>query len=404
MNEILQNPTSIPIEIFIGLSLLTILMIVWIFTYGFMRGVIATFFRAIWILAIFSALFPEVISEKLPTKIGLKKLNILVDDSESMRLKTGFTSPLDEVEEQLKKLRTKCSTVGCSLNILNMSDFSSAVKNGKSPIFEFTQSVVDFNENSPWILFTDGGDMNPRKSFKSSDIKNKVGLVVAKGIKEDVNIWLDNLEVPSFGFAEKPSMISVRVNRNKDVSETKNIQIQIQVDGNTVTSANVRFSFGEMSKVVEVVIPSQQKGHHLLSVSSLPTKSETLFWDNMVFNHFETVPNTIGVLHLSGSPTPDSRFMRRFIKSEPKIDLISFFILRDPWDSQYVSEREMSLIPFPAERLFTQELANFKLVIIQNFRMLQFLNSKYQKIWWILWKMVVVYCLLVDLEVLISQI
>lgn len=67
--------------------------------------------------------------------------------------------------------------------------------------------------------------------------------------------------------------------------------------------------------------------------------------------------------------------MRRYLKSEPKYDLISFFILRDPWDSQHVNERELSLIPFPVERLFNQELPNFRVVVVQNFALFQFLQQ-----------------------------
>ena len=89
--------------------------------------------------------------------------------------------------------------------------------------------------------------------------------------------------------------------------------------------------------------------------------------------------NTIGVLHILGAPTWDGRFLRRYFKSEPKYDMISFFILRDPTDSQFVKERDLSLIPFPVDRLFTEELENFSAVVIQNFTLYQFLQREYQE-------------------------
>ena len=73
---------------------------------------------------------------------------------------------------------------------------------------------------------------------------------------------------------------------------------------------------------------------------ALPTPGEAALWDNTVNAQVEVMPNTVGVLHLLGSPSWDGRFLRRYLKSEPKYDLISFFILRDPWDSQQVNERE----------------------------------------------------------------
>src|SRR5690606_10902947 len=119
-------------------------------------------------------------------------------------------------------------------------------------------------------------------------------------------------------------------------------------------------------------------GQHLLSLKVLPVASEVSLWDNVAYAQVEVMPNTVGVLHLLGSPSWDGRFLRRYLKSEPKYDLISFFILRDPWDSQQVSERELSLIPFPVERLFKEELPNFRVVAIQNFTLIQFLQAEFQ--------------------------
>ena len=47
--------------------------------------------------------------------------------------------------------------------------------------------------------------------------------------------------------------------------------------------------------------------------------------------------------------------------------MISFVILRTPTDVVNVPESQLSLIPFPTQRLFTQELKNFDLIIFENF-------------------------------------
>ena len=135
---------------------------------------------------------------------------------------------------------------------------------------------------------------------------------------------------------------------------------------------------GAVDASVPLFIPPVAKGQHLLTLRALPTASEKSLWDNVAYSQLEVLPNTVGVLHLLGSPSWDGRFLRRYLKSEPKYDLISFFILRDPWDSQQANERELSLIPFPVERLFREELPNFRVVIIQNFTLFQFLLPEYQ--------------------------
>ena len=75
----------------------------------------------------------------------------------------------------------------------------------------------------------------------------------------------------------------------------------------------------------------------------------------------------IRVLQVAGQPSWDVRALRGFFKSDPNVDLISFFILRTHDDIQPVPTDEMSLIPFPTEELFEQQLRSFDVIILQNF-------------------------------------
>ncbi len=80
------------------------------------------------------------------------------------------------------------------------------------------------------------------------------------------------------------------------------------------------------------------------------------------------VRDRVRVLQVNGSPSFDQKFLRLFLKEDPAVDLVSFFILRTDrdmgagWDSS-----ELSLIQFPYEKLFSSELWSFDLVIFQNF-------------------------------------
>ena len=124
-----------------------------------------------------------------------------------------------------------------------------------------------------------------------------------------------------------------------------------------------------------------KKGNYLLEVRLVPSEKEGSVWDNVGYLNLEVLSNTIGVLHIQGSPNWDGRFIRRYLKSEPKFDLISFFILRDIMDNLNITERESSLIPFPVDRLFTEEISHFKLMVLQNFALYKFLRDfEYQKI------------------------
>jgi hypothetical protein len=79
------------------------------------------------------------------------------------------------------------------------------------------------------------------------------------------------------------------------------------------------------------------------------------------------IRDKLRVLQVAGRPSWDERALRGWLKSDPNVDLISFFILRTPDDIQQVDPEEMSLIPFPTEELFEEELGSFDVIVLQNF-------------------------------------
>lgn len=80
------------------------------------------------------------------------------------------------------------------------------------------------------------------------------------------------------------------------------------------------------------------------------------------------VRDRIRVLQVAGHPSWDVKFLRRFLKGDPSVDLVSFFILRTQEDiTHQYEDRELSLIEFPYEKLFTTDLRDFDLVVLQNF-------------------------------------
>jgi uncharacterized membrane protein len=84
------------------------------------------------------------------------------------------------------------------------------------------------------------------------------------------------------------------------------------------------------------------------------------------------IRDKIRVLQVAGQPSWDVRNLRQMLKSNPNVDLISFFILRTQDDVSLVPNDEMSLIPFPTRELFEQQLPSLDLIILQNFEYLPY--------------------------------
>lgn len=103
-------------------------------------------------------------------------------------------------------------------------------------------------------------------------------------------------------------------------------------------------------------------------VVSAPVQADECVADNNAARlGIKVIRDKIRVLHICGRPSWDVRFLRRFFKQTPNVDLIAFFILRQMGESMDMDQRDLSLIAFPTDELFTRELASFDLVVFQNF-------------------------------------
>lgn len=371
--------SSIAILICVGLA------VFWSRQIGWIRGLFAGLLRLGWILPVIWTLTPETVTESLPNVMVQQPVHILLDDSASMRV-GRFNSALNsDVQESIKDIEETCQRFGCLPKIERLSEMRSETKKGFTPLSAALEPWLFKIGSEPWMVLSDGADWRPGRNWderlrgrgQGSESRHQ-GLIVSFGQPDVPGFWLEDARVPSFAFEGRSTQVDAGVARasNKGV---ETVQIQVVINGKAVTSANAVFADGSYEARAVLTFASPPRGAHLVTVKSLPVSGEKDVWDNEISTSLEVLPNTLGVLHLLGSPSWDGRFLRRYLKSEPKFDLISFFILRDPWDSQQVSERDLSLIPFPVERLFKEELASFRVLVIQNFNMQQFLQPEFQR-------------------------
>lgn len=357
----------------------------WSLIIGSLRGISASLCRFLWMLPLILSLSPETVTESIPNTMAQQPIHVLIDDSASMRggRMGGKLDP--KVQEILADLDRSCLTYGCMPKTVRLSELEPVTKKGFSPLSAVLEPWLFKIGTEPWLILTDGADWRPSQPWddrlRDHGTQNRgryQGLLLGFGEPSEPAYWLDQANIPSFAFEGRSTLLSATVVRSK-AGPSERVQIQAAIDETPVSSVNAIFADGAVEAQAELSIASPARGHHLLSLRALPVKGEKDIWDNEVHRSIDVLANTIGVLHLLGAPSWDGRFLRRYFKAEPKFDLISFFILRDPWDSQQVSERELSLIPFPVERLFKDELANFRVLVVQNFTMLQFLQSEYQE-------------------------
>ena len=114
-----------------------------------------------------------------------------------------------------------------------------------------------------------------------------------------------------------------------------------------------------------------------LTIEITQFPDEVTFENNRAFRVVKVLRDRSRVLHVGGRPSWDLRFLRSYLKENPNLDLISFFILRSPTDNPEADQKSLSLIPFPYQDLFTKELSRFDLVVFQNFDFRTYFSTFY---------------------------
>jgi uncharacterized membrane protein len=118
---------------------------------------------------------------------------------------------------------------------------------------------------------------------------------------------------------------------------------------------------------VDLPITLDRAGARVVEVAiEVPTGDEVAD-NNRRLLTFEVTRDRVRILHIAGMPTYDVRTLRQWLKSDASLDVVSFFILRTAHDDVNASTDDLALIRFPVDELFTEHLASFDAVVLQDF-------------------------------------
>jgi uncharacterized membrane protein len=189
------------------------------------------------------------------------------------------------------------------------------------------------------------------------------------------DIKVTSIEAPSFAFLHGTVDIEVTVNSWGYKGQV--IPLVLKQEGRILSTNNLLLDGDRVSRRVSFTMTPKEVGRYRLSVETPVQVGEMLHTNNQRDFQLQVRRDKIRVLVVSGRPSWNYRFLRRALKSEPSLDLISFIILRTPTDVVNVPDDQLSLIPFPTNRLFTEELGNFDLLIFDNFSYLLYFPMLY---------------------------
>lgn len=146
------------------------------------------------------------------------------------------------------------------------------------------------------------------------------------------------------------------------------LPVVLSRDGAPVRQAQVRVGGATAEARVTFEFTPERVGKYVYEVAVPVDDEEALRANNSRAFVLRVIRDKVRVLQVAGRPSWDERALRGFLKADPNVDLISFFILRTPDDIQaVVPSHEMSLIPFPTAELFEEELGSFDVIVLMNF-------------------------------------
>lgn len=152
----------------------------------------------------------------------------------------------------------------------------------------------------------------------------------------------------------------------------RQVPVTLSTDGQPLREKLVDLPAGDHDVTVTFEVTPPRVGRYVYEIGVPVAPGEAVTTNNTRSFVVRVIRDKIRVLQVAGRPSWDERALRAMLKSNPNVDLISFFILRTQDSISLVPNDEMSLIPFPTRELFEEQLPSFDLIILQDFEYLPY--------------------------------
>lgn len=303
------------------------------------------------------------------------RVAVLLDTSRSMSVRAGDSSRLDQAAQRLGTLldaatdKPSLYAFGEGLTPLPRGALSQAQwsLSDDTRIEHALRGLAHGQDTGlgAVLLVTDGADRTPGFSAKALEALGvRVHTVLAADTAGLSDVAIASIHADSVAFVHQPAQVEVTL--RAPPSHASPIVVTLRNGSEVVREVSAELSADGTATVTLPFTPTRLgRAAYTLSIptddtDAVPANNERAFL-------VRVVRERLRVLLVCGQPSWDARFLRGFLKGNPAIDLITFFILRTQNDNSMAPPEELSLIPFPTEELFEQHLSSFDLVIFQNF-------------------------------------
>ena len=351
----------------------------------------------VYILLIFFLLGPALVDKRV-TKLR-RPLTVLIDSSESMAFPASSKatqdgkpgkSRLDLVREKLlngqepliQKLNRdydlRLYRFGTSVEPISPGSLSQlkAQDEGTRLLELLPRAATDAGAQSGILLFTDGITNGDQKTLDGTPALSVPVFTVGVGETEGfTDVRIAEVRAPEFAFRGREFKIDLTVQAYG--LKGKSVPLYFNRGKNLITSRPVAIDSDSFEQKITFSFNPKELGTHSFSLSIPAQPGEQIVENNHKEFKVDVHRDKIRVLTLSGSPAWNYRFLRMAMKQDPLIELVSFVFLRTPTDTVDVPDNQLSLIPFPIDDIFLEELKNFDVVFFDDFSHRAYFNPVY---------------------------
>ena len=362
------------------------------------RSSVLVFLRScVYALLIFFLLGPALVNTRV-TRLR-RPLTVFIDTSQSMGFPAsakavpqggGAKSRLDAVREKLSDPKTALLQKLSENYDLRLFRFGTAAEpiapaslaglraqDHGTRLLELLQSAArSADAPAGIIVFSDGITNGDKKDLADSPAMPVPIFAVGAGETEGfTDVRIADVLAPEFAFRGREFKVDVMVQASG--LKGKVVPLYFNRGRNLITSRSVTIDADLFQQKITLSFTPREIGNYAFSLNIPPQPGEQITQNNQKDFKVDVQRDKIRVLTLSGSPSWNYRFLRMALKQDPLIELVSFVFLRTPTDTVDVPENQLSLIPFPIDDIFLEELKNFDVVFFDDFSHRAYFNPVY---------------------------
>ncbi|MBL4684074.1 MAG: VWA domain-containing protein [Nannocystaceae bacterium] len=189
---------------------------------------------------------------------------------------------------------------------------------------------------------------------------------VATGAPAIIDVSVANVRAGEFAFVENVVEFEAAIVAHGLAGAATTVQLRR--DGELVSETRIRLPADGIQRDVHFEVAPDRVGQFVYEIVVPGMEGEATQANNRRAFVVKVLRDKVRVLHVAGRPDWDVRALRSLLRRDPNVELLSYYILRGIDDiSREDTTAPLSLIPFPTEELFEEQLGSFDLVILHNF-------------------------------------